>query len=162
MGFIKFWSSIIGGLALFCAAVYLVTDIFLPSLGYAPVLSSVITDELDADVLFNQVNEYRISKGLNPTEVDNRLCAIAQARIPEVRKDWSHKGFEEKYSLYSELLNYRNIGENLGNRSLFYSDVFNDWTDSPSHEANMVGDYTHSCVVTDGDYAVHIFASYHN
>lgn len=108
------------------------------------------------------VNGYRVNLGLNPLEHDPKLCEIAEDRLKDVPLDWSHAGFKEKYYLENTPnAFYKSLGENLAKDYQTSLEVLYAWSKSPTHKENIVNPkFTHSCIATDTNHVVHIFAGY--
>lgn len=115
---------------------------------------------ISSEKLWEMVNTYRTSQNLPETDTDDRLCLIARSRLPEVKVDWSHRGFEQDNGTHSKMLTYTRLGENLAKDYSTEQEILNAWINSKEHNMTMLGDYTHSCIETDGSYAVQIFAKY--
>lgn len=114
------------------------------------------SDHLDPDKIFTLVNEYRINHGLNKLASNSAMCPFAYKRLSEIHKDFSHNGFENvKYAF-----KYTYAGENLIHGFENENLVVSEWIKSPVHLKNITNqNYTHTCVVTDKDYAVQIFSN---
>lgn len=109
---------------------------------------------ISADVLWTIVNDYRVSKGLQPFEKSETLCEIARDRIND---GWdAHKGFNEKYYYYSSQLS-----ENMayGNSE---EELLNNWLNSTPHREALEKDWKYSCIASRDDYAVQIFSNLEN
>lgn len=98
-----------------------------------------------------KVNEYRVSKGLTPLVRDERLCASAKAKAIDMaeKRYFSHNspdGIEPWKFIGDHLGRYYNAGENLAFSNQYDQTVVDGWIASPTHEKNMVGDFTITCI----------------
>lgn len=116
--------------------------------------------ELSQVELWNIINEWRLDHKKEPFRFNSDLCVIAQRRMEEVKKDWSHTGFKSQLPEYTAKLNYAMLGENLAKNFKSERDTFVGWLKSQEHLANLEANYTDSCVVTSDLYAVQIFATF--
>ncbi len=119
----------------------------------APTLAPI-----NADDLFQIVNEWRFQNDYPAYKKSEFACSVAEKRLPEVKNNWSHDGFSyEKYckSCY--------LGENLAKGYIDAGTTLHKWLMSPSHKKNLTQDYTHSCIKCDNtheNYCVQIFANF--
>ena len=90
--------------------------------------SSVDTSALAREA-FNLINDYRASKGLNRLEWSASDAATATARAREIVTDFSH------HSASGLTFEGENIAITHGGTA---SEVFNEWKNSPGHNANML------------------------
>ena len=111
---------------------------------------------LDADNLFQTVNNWRIEENYQPYIKSDFACNIATIRLPEVKENWSHNGFHA-----SRFCTNCWLAENLA-QGYFNANqkqqLLDDWLDSPSHRKILELEYTHSCIKCDSGYCVHIFS----
>lgn len=124
----------------------------VPTPFYSPTPS-----KLDAVKLWKIVNDYRLSKNLQPFTKNDELCRIAIERAPEIVKeiDTPHKGFHERYDSYP----YK-MGENATG-AIGEKDALNRWLNSPPHKSALDGSWLYSCIACDKDIAcVQIFSSF--
>ncbi len=115
-----------------------------------------ISEGLNADVLFNLSNSYRVSKGLSIFQKDARVCSLAVARAPqiglEIAEGRMHAGKNShnfSYWFNENIISMRTEQE-----------AFNWWVGDPIHHAAIVGDYTYSCVACKGDSCVQEFTNF--
>lgn len=94
---------------------------------------------------FEEVNNYRLSKGLQPLSLDQRI--VEQARkhsqnMADKKVPFSHEGFEERVAATKIPRTYaaENVAYNQG-----YSDpaarAVEGWIQSEGHRRNIVGDF---------------------
>ena len=113
---------------------------------YPEDLYPLTDEELRAmeEEVIRQTNEYRVSLGLNELEEDEDLAYVARIRAKEIVTDFSHT--RPDGTRYVDILNRMNyqsrlVGENLGKNQTKVSTVMEMWIESPSHEANLSGDF---------------------
>lgn len=102
--------------------------------------------------LIDQINEYRISKGLSEVSTDQYTCAFANTRAIEITSAFNHDGFSSRVS--SKTLpypSYSEIAENIA-MSSNPADVVQGWIDSPGHNANILKNTPHACIGNSGNY----------
>lgn len=91
------------------------------------------------------VNEYRESKGLKPLELDTQLETAAQAKSDDLvsHNYWAHdrEGATPWDFIRSAGYEYLRGGENLAKCFHDSKALVDAWINSPSHEANLVGNY---------------------
>jgi len=93
-------------------------------------------------------SKYRIKNGLPPLVFADRLNELAQTRVNEIKKDFSHYGIAK----------YGNFGENIVNGVYSEAEALETWDNSPGHKANMLSlTYTVTGYARSGGYAVQIF-----
>lgn len=112
---------------------------------------------LDSELIFNLINKHRESIGKPLFTKDDRICAVAQARTPELFDEifvthTMHAGFYKRNLPYWAT-------ENLAH---FNSEaiIVNWWLNSPVHRAAIEGDYTNSCGACLGNSCSQIFTSF--
>ncbi len=116
-----------------------------------------IANPLNADVIFNLVNQLREQAGLPAFEKEPKLCELAQARGPE---------------LYGEIFVTRSMHSGLYNRNLPYwvveniiysnseQQAVNWWLGSPIHRASIYKNYKYSCTACVGNSCSELFTNY--
>lgn len=114
----------------------------------APVLplggSSLIALERSTN---EQVNRYRLSKGLRPLTLDPIISAEARRfsqKMAAKQAPFSHDGFEGRMKAVQVMIPLRSMGENLAWMKGYpdpVSQAVRGWIASPGHEKNMVGDF---------------------
>lgn len=111
---------------------------------------------LDADKIFELVNQYRASHNLPPFELNDAVCELAKNRSMElgieIAKATIHAG------LYARNLPYW-IWENAKAGSNEEETVA-WWLASPIHRQSIVGDYKYSCVKCQGTNCSQLFTSF--
>lgn len=129
---------------------------------FIPSPSSVTPSlpSLHGDVIFNLINQYRVSKGLPFYIVSNELCNLAQERANYLIANnmaafksssiGNHTGFREMTANYSG----SGVGEDLLGNVTSDQYALADWQSSPPHNAlllatNYQGEImTKACVAT--------------
>lgn len=135
------------------------------AIGPAPAVMGMLTSlavpapgpSLNADVIFNLINDYRTGLGLPKFEKEDKLCQLAQVRAPE--------GISEVFvsgKIHSGLYN-RNIPfwitENMkyGTSEV---EVFNWWLHSYIHKKAIESSHKYSCGACSGNLCVQEFTNY--
>lgn len=125
----------------------------VPTTAVAPV-SDI---QLNGDVLFDMVNQYRASLGLSLYEKDEKLCVLAEARANEAYNEiWV------TYSMHSGLRNrnlpYR-VWENLISQNS-ESQALTWWQNSYIHNQGLTSDMKYSCCKCNGKSCSLLITSY--
>ncbi|HRN96109.1 MAG TPA: CAP domain-containing protein [Candidatus Levybacteria bacterium] len=114
------------------------------------------TGGLDPEKLFSMSNEYRKSKGLPEFKKDEKTCALAQSRAPEVAAEVTsgdmHKGLRDRN------LDYWNTENIISMRT--EESAFNWWVNDKIHHDAIVGNFTYSCVACSGNSCAQEFTNY--
>lgn len=108
------------------------------------------------DKLWSLVNDWQTSQGWKPYIKDQRLCDLADIRLEETSKDWSHNGF---FAHSKDFVNI-NLGENLARDYITEETTLKAWLKSPSHKKNLTSPYTYSCIQCEGDRCVQLFGNF--
>lgn len=107
--------------------------------------------EIELDI-FELVNDYRLSKGLNSLEKLNIISEVAEthtAYMAEVGKI-SHDNFPLRYEQLVKSANAKLVGENVGFGYSTAEGVFNAWLKSDGHrEIIEKSNYTHFGISTE-------------
>lgn len=98
---------------------------------------------LELDV-HNQINRYRVSKGLKELKINEAIRAealghsknMASGKIP-----FSHKGFDERFNKLATIFNMSSGSENVANGPAEAQTIVNGWLASPKHKENIEGDF---------------------
>ncbi len=106
------------------------------------------------DYILEEINKYRIEKGLSKISSNAETCAFAKTRAEEISNKFTHDGFNKRvtdknlpYSSYQEVT--ENIAYNTD-----YTDVVRRWAASPGHEENLRKNTPFICIAKYGDYYV--------
>lgn len=103
-----------------------------------------------ASPMGNLINEYR------PVVEYEPMCAIAEYRLEQIQKDFSHTGFRELEPLLKPLgVWYENLAvEGTDIRGV--EGVFDAWKKSPTHNKNLLSDMEYVCIRHKNGYWVMI------
>ena len=95
--------------------------------------------------LLDEVNAYRVSVGLNPLQIIEHISYKSSEHNDYMLATHTvtHEGFEERKSNLQEVLGAYRVGENVAYAYSSAQSTVNAWVNSPSHKANLEGDYTH-------------------
>lgn len=111
---------------------------------------------LSADRLFDMANNHRKSIGLNELQKDERACAVAQSRAPEIAGEIAggtmHAGIRARNLPYWNSENIITMGSEEG--------AFNWWINDQIHKEAIEGNYTYSCVACSGYACVQEFTNF--
>lgn len=120
------------------------------------IQSSSEGTELNADRIFDLINQYRASLGLSAFEKNDEVCSLTQIRSTELAAELAsgtvHSG------LYGRNLPYW-IWENakVGSNE---DEAASWWLSSSLHRKSIVGDYKFSCVKCTGNNCSQLFTSF--
>lgn len=125
-----------------------------------PDIIGVTPDDtpLDSNLIFNMINEYRVSLGLSVFEKENSVCSLATVRANEIIDEIAGRAGYLHSGLYNRGLDYW-IWENAKYGSNEAGTVA-WWKASPVHHQSIVGDFKYSCVACNGTYCVQLFTSF--
>lgn len=113
--------------------------------------------DLDADVIFRNINKKRLVQGLAPFVKDDYLCKLAQSRRPE---------------LYNEIFGDESVHGGLYKRTIPYwitenevyaqseDDVLDWWLNSWLHRTAIYGNYQYSCGACAGNACIQLFTNF--
>ncbi len=100
------------------------------------------------NLVHQQINDYRKSKGLPPLTIDNTIreqCRIHSQNMANKKVRFSHDGFDNRLSVIRKVLSsYRAGAENVAyNKGYKDPDVVavKGWIKSPVHKANIEGKF---------------------
>ncbi len=115
---------------------------------------------LNPDVLFDRVNNHRVSIGLAPVQRDERLMIIARERAPELFDEifvtWNmHAGFNARHA---------NLPYWATENMIYYNNeegAMNWWLNSPVHRGTIEnGTYTHAGIACEGKACAMIYSAF--
>jgi hypothetical protein len=102
------------------------------------------------------INDHRKSLGLPEFQKEDKLCALAKERGPELPGEAAsgaiHAGFDARNLPYWITENMKYGGSE--------QDVFNWWMESPLHRRAIESDAQYSCGECYGDACIQLFTSY--
>lgn len=113
--------------------------------------------ELDAEKLWNIIQEWREFEKLNKYTKSDKLCDIADVRVVQISDNFSHKDFPSVVNKFCGSRCNIIYSENII-RSQDEHDSLNWWLNSASHSAALHKNYPYSCIATFGEYGVQIFS----
>ncbi len=95
--------------------------------------------------LLDEVNNYRVSIGLNALNIIDHISykSAEHNDYMYINHVVTHDGFDKRKSNLQEVLGAYRVGENIAYGYSSASSTINAWINSPSHKANLEGDYTH-------------------
>ena len=97
--------------------------------------------------VYNQINEYRESQGLNPLTLNDNISGQARFHSQNMADGdvlFSHNGFEQRIEAIATVISYQGAAENVAfNQG--YPDpaarAVQSWLNSPGHLQNIQGDF---------------------
>ena len=91
------------------------------------------------------INEYRVSIGLNALKEINHISYKSEEHDHYMieKKVVSHDDFVSRSENIIQVLGAKNVGENIAYNYNSPQAVFDAWLLSPTHKANIEGNYTH-------------------
>ncbi len=95
--------------------------------------------------LITLINDYRQSKGLNPLTVINHISYKSEEHnLYMIDYDVvNHDYFQQRSDNLVRVLGAEKVGENIAYNYQTAESAMSAWLNSPSHKANIEGDYTH-------------------
>jgi uncharacterized protein YkwD len=95
--------------------------------------------------LITLINDYRQSKGLNPLTVINHISYKSEEHNFYMIDNnvVNHDYFQQRSDNLVRVLGAERVGENIAYNYQTAESAMSAWLNSPSHKANIEGDYTH-------------------
>ena len=95
--------------------------------------------------LITLINNHRASIGLNPLEVINHISFKSEEHNIYMidNKVVNHDYFQQRSDNLVQVLGAKKVGENIAYNYRTAESAMSAWLNSPSHKANLEGDYTH-------------------
>ena len=95
--------------------------------------------------LVDEINEYRVSEGLNSLQVINHISFKSEEHNEYMIDNnvVNHDGFSQRANNIMEVLGAVKVGENIAYNFSSPAAALHAWKNSPGHKANLDGDYTH-------------------
>ncbi len=95
--------------------------------------------------LVTLINDYRQSKGLTPLTVINHVSYKSQEHNFYMIDNnvVNHDYFQQRSDNLVRVLGAERVGENVAYNYQTAESAMSAWINSPSHKANIEGDYTH-------------------
>jgi len=113
--------------------------------GTKPVFPRIAPEPLDFDRALNELNEYRVSKGLDTLVYNEKLNLASAVHATDLAQAGiiSHTGTDgsghgdrvQRQGYYFSI-----AGENVATGQKSWDDVFKAWQDSPGHNENLLRD----------------------
>lgn len=119
-------------------------------------LPSPTTPPIQDGSMWEVIQNWRAEQGLPRYQTSARLCQIAQQRLSEIQKNWSHDGFSGARFCDQQPCD---LSENLARRYSSEEQVLRGWLGSSSHAGNLYKPHPNACIATDGTYIVHIMGN---
>lgn len=118
---------------------------------------SQVPHPLNADKLFDLVNNYRTTIGLPAYQKEDRVCKLADERALEIYDEIfvtysMHKGLQNRnldYWIWENII-YQNTEEQ----------ALNWWLNSPIHKRGIESDMQYSCTKCSGNSCAQLFTSF--
>jgi uncharacterized protein YkwD len=112
---------------------------------------------LNADLVFQMINDHRTKLGLTPFEKEAKLCSLAEYRRPQLHNEifgsgYVHQGLRNMNLPYWITENMAGYGSEQAN--------FNWWLRSSLHRSAIEGNYKYSCGACDNTTCAQLFTSY--
>jgi uncharacterized protein YkwD len=98
-------------------------------------------------IVYQKVNEYRISQHLKPLKLDPFLSDLAEGHSRNMatgKVPFSHEGIEERTKAIGQKFSFSGIAENVGytmGSDTPAKKVVENWLKSPAHRENISGDF---------------------
>lgn len=120
--------------------------LFWGSLLFAFTSSIEAQDNITLQSVYKAVNKERSENGLDSLKIDSDLEESACLKADDILKNqyWSHNsptGVEPWKWFKDAEYDFDFAGENLAEGYETTKVLFEEWTNSPSHEANIIGDF---------------------
>lgn len=95
--------------------------------------------------LANQINEYRLSVGLNALQTINHISYKSEEHNEYMIANnvVNHDYFEERSHNIIQVLGAVKVNENIAYNYTTAAGALHAWLESPGHKANIEGDFTH-------------------
>lgn len=108
--------------------------------------TSFITMNADEQELFNAINDYRVSMGMNALQFDGTAYQVAQNHNAYMinKNRISHENFQHRAQELNEKVNAVSVGENVAKNFPTNEGVLDAWLNSKSHREAIEGDFTHT------------------
>ncbi len=111
-----------------------------------PDLTLVVELSAQEQELFNMVNNYRASKGLDVLEFSNESYqyALEHNEYMISKGELSHDHFNSRASNVSKVTSANFVAENVAKDFQLIDDALEGWLNSEPHRNTIEGDFTHS------------------
>lgn len=123
-----------------------------------PITQETAVGTLSSEVMFELINQHRTGKGLPAYQKDDRLCALAQSRIPQLQNEMYGSGFVHQ-GFNAMDLDYW-VTENMVAKPSEQAGL-GWWLGSGLHRrAIESSEHTHSCGACSGTVCIQLFSSF--
>ena len=126
-------------------------------------MSSFVFNKLDnPKAALKQINDFRSSIGQSPMGWNETLCPLAEIRLTEIQKDFSHTDFYSRpdNQIFIYCPTCSSIGESLAKDFLNEKQLIDAWIKSPlNHVKNISLPFTDVCIKFQNGHAV-LISSY--
>lgn len=113
---------------------------------------------LSSEVMLDLINQHRVNKGLPIYEKDDRLCALAQSRIPQLQNEMYGSGFVHQGFNVMDLDYW--VTENMVAKPSEQAGL-GWWLGSGLHRRAIESvEHTHSCGACSGTVCIQLFSSF--
>lgn len=140
----------------FIGGLFLILHSYQWELLIKPTIVNQAPINVDENLLFRMINKWRVDNKFKPYNKNNIICAVADKRLPEIIKNFSHEDFQKEI----QKIKYKSMGENLVKGYDNEEDILNSWLNSQEHYENLVKPYTDSCVRCRDIYCIQLFATF--
>ena len=103
-----------------------------------------------SEKILEVINIYRKTKNLKPlvSNINAKKCALKHSNYMAENGEMNHYNFKDRSKTLIILENAEKTGENVAFGYNTAKDLVKAWINSPSHKANIEGDFTNSGVGT--------------
>lgn len=114
-------------------------------LGFRPTVADIVTD-YEERFCITMINGERVEAGLGPLETDANLCASAGLKAKDMARTPYFAHTSPTGVTPWQLMDTCGVpkgwrGENIGAYSALASVMFQQWSTSPGHNANQLGEH---------------------
>ena len=110
------------------------------------VIKTLTPIYINEQELYSKVVDFKATKDLKTPTLDQSLCKIAEMRLGEVSRNWSHDDFIANNMWLFAVTALPNLSENLAKNQLSAQQVLTEWENSPTHLANLMKTDTGLCI----------------
>lgn len=115
----------------------------------------VSSNKVLEQAVFDEVNNFRIEKGLSPLTISDEAYpyAMQQTQFMIRTGSLSHNAFQDRASQLSAVSKATKVAENVAKGYTTAQTVVDAWIASEGHYVNMIGDFSHTaiCIGSDQD-----------
>ena len=129
--------------------------LFLFSKIFLPVPQTKV--EVSEEAVFTVINDYRTSVGKIRFKKSERLCDWGKIRLYEVKRDWSHNGFDPERVC---ILEGCHLGEVLTRDIESANEAVEAWLNSKTHKEILDWDFEWGCIIAEDGYVVGEFGTF--